>query len=98
MAVFLKTRVLCIVVLVTGRVVPDISKEHRAFFFKSQVVQVHPRRIFLNCLALKMKALCPFTASVTTHTITHHIPEIKNPEHSVSPYSQIDLTFSTHRD
>jgi hypothetical protein len=82
------------VVLVPGGVAPDISKEHRAFIFKSQVVQVHPRRIFLNCWTLKMKALCSFTTSVTTHTATHHIPEVKNPEHSVSPNMSIDLIFS----
>jgi len=74
------------VVLVTGGVVPDISREHSAFIFKSQVVKEGPRRFFLNCLTLKMKALCSFTTSVTPHSATHHVPEVKNPEHSISPY------------
>jgi hypothetical protein len=43
MAVLLKTHVLCNVVLVTGGVVPDVSKEHSAFIFKSQVVKEGPR-------------------------------------------------------
>jgi len=85
MAVLLKTHVLRNVGLVTGGVVPDISKEHSAFIFKSEVVKEGPRRLFLNCLTLKMKALCSFT-SVTTHLATHHIPEVKNPEHLISPY------------
>jgi hypothetical protein len=53
---------------------------------KSQVVKEGPRRFFLNCLTLKMKVLCSFTTSVTTHPATHHILEVKNPEHSISPY------------
>jgi hypothetical protein len=85
MAVLLKTHVLCNVVLVTRGVVPDISKENNAFIFKSQVVKEGPRRFFLNCLTLKMKALCSFT-SVTTHPATYHIPEVKNPEHLISLY------------
>jgi len=54
MAVLLKTHVLFNVVLVTGGVVLDISKEHSAFIFNSQVVKECPRRFFLNCLTLKM--------------------------------------------
>jgi hypothetical protein len=40
MAALLETHVLYNVVLVTGGVVPDISEEHSAFIFKSQVVKV----------------------------------------------------------
>ena len=46
MAVLLKTHVLCNVILVTGGVVPDISKEHSAFILNSQVVKEGPRRFF----------------------------------------------------
>jgi len=66
MAVLLKTHVFCNVVLITGGVVHDISKEHSAFNLKSQVIKEGPRRFFLNCLTLKMKALCSFITSVTT--------------------------------
>jgi hypothetical protein len=67
-----------------------------AFIFKSQVVKEGPRRFFLNCLTLKMKDLSSFTTSVSTHPATHHIPEVKNPEHSVSPHVK-QISYFHHK-
>lgn len=59
---------------VTGLAAPYILKDHSTFIFKRKGPS--SLRVFLDCLALKMKALWSFETTWTTHEIAKsHISE-----------------------
>ena len=60
---------------ITGQLVPDVSSQCDGLIVKDQAAH----NSCLAALPLKIKALCSFETSETTHSITqHHIPEDLN--------------------